>query len=151
MNIRYRVTLTPEERQQLEALVRGGKDLRNRPPLAAVVRVPAVVYVAARAARGAVACAPDKVGRLLSEARSFHRSKPRPRRHDRPGRVARMSPYLRLADWKHGRFVTDQGNVEVPASVAAEWQRVLSENALPRDASVPAIPLCIGAVRADTA
>src|ERR1041384_7499519 len=25
MNIRYRVTLTPEERQQLEALVRGGK------------------------------------------------------------------------------------------------------------------------------
>jgi hypothetical protein len=25
MNIRYRVTLTPEERQQLEGLVRGGK------------------------------------------------------------------------------------------------------------------------------
>lgn len=93
----------------------------------------------------------DKIGRFLSEARSFHRSKPQLRRHDRPGRAARVSPYLRLADWKRGQFVTDRGNVEVPASVAAEWQQVLSSNALPRSPRGPAIPLCIGAVRPDVA
>jgi hypothetical protein len=93
----------------------------------------------------------DKVGQFLAEARSFHRSKRRRRRHDRPSPVARLSPYLRLADWTHGRFVTDRGNVEVPAEVAAAWQRILSSNAQPRDTGGPAIPLCIGALRADVA
>jgi len=93
----------------------------------------------------------ERVGRLLSQARRFHRSKPGRRGHDQPGRAAQVSPYLRLADWKHGRFVTDLGNVEVAADVAAEWQRVLSSSAPPRDTSGPAIPLCIGAVRPDAA
>jgi hypothetical protein len=74
--------------------------------------------------------------------------RPRRRPAARDERRARLSPYLRSADWARGRFVTDREYLEVPAATAAIWRRLLTSAAPPR--RVPdgvAIPTTVGAVR----
>ena len=36
-----------------------------------------------------------------------------------------LSPYLRVADWRRGRFITDRGRVDVPPGTANLWRQMV--------------------------
>ncbi|HEX3760934.1 MAG TPA: hypothetical protein VHW23_19695 [Kofleriaceae bacterium] len=83
-----------------------------------------------------------RIGRFLRDTRD------RPARTPpAAGRHAQISPYLRLADWRRGRFVTDRGKLEVPAEVAAAWKRLLSSKRPRRGGDGPPMPPEVGGLR----
>lgn len=89
----------------------------------------------------------QKIGRMIRAVHERRRAKAIRKPPADAARVARVSPYLRMADWERGRFVTDLGQVEVAAPVATRWKQLLSATELPPDLGGPAIPRSIGALR----
>ena len=89
----------------------------------------------------------QQIGRMIRAVHERRRTGAVRKRPADAARVARVSPYLRMADWKRGRFVTDLGQVEVAAPVAARWRQLLSATKLPPELGEPAIPRSIGALR----
>jgi len=89
----------------------------------------------------------QRIRQFLRVAREFRRTKAARKQGSGPRSFGQVSPYLRLADWRRGRFVTDWGTEQVAPDVSMAWKRLLSAKQPPKDIGAPAIPRSIGALR----
>jgi hypothetical protein len=89
----------------------------------------------------------QQIGRMVRAVHELRRTRAIRKPPADAARVACVSPYLRIADWRRGRFVTDLGQVEVAPELAARWKQLLSATKLPPQLSGSAIPRSIGALR----
>jgi len=76
---------------------------------------------------------------VVEHARTKGRSPNPPTSRMKP----QVSPYVRLADWKSGRFVTDCGNFELAPEISESWERLLVDKEGTVQRSVSAIPAAI--------
>jgi len=85
-----------------------------------------------------------KFGSLLTAASRFHKAKSLRQGQAAAPKQPRISPYLRMASWKTGQFVTDLGTLAVPAELSVQWERVLYGNEPTSVLQGSAIPPVIG-------